>query len=230
MKTDVCFWLCERRYMEAPEFWEMYAPGGARFAVAAICLPIMIFFLVLFLVRLVKVWRSNSAADVLIRNFTLSISKGDPERARGNVRAVVPIAMVGISLSTLALYVFLRLIPGFPWQYLSVATAMVLTNIYWGATWWTIIYFNRPKFLVPPHMRGDRGLRAVLRDRRAMEPGPRTVPPRGIEGLDEPLGWQGSPERSGRGAGGASDSDDSRAASAGRRRDRRRRRSDDPSG
>jgi hypothetical protein len=111
-------------------------------------------------------WRSPERATILSDRVTNGMGHGDLERSRAHVRAL-PVAVTLGALLVVELLVLLSLqgedqldVAG------PVALASMLLNNSLLVLWSLIFWLNRPRFLVPPHMRGDKGFVHVRRIRR----------------------------------------------------------------
>jgi hypothetical protein len=94
------------------------------------------------------------------------MGRGDLERSRAHVRALA----VAVTLGALLIVELFMLSSLQGEDQLDVAApvalAGMLLNISLLVLWALIFWFNRPRFLVPPHMRGDKGFVHVRRVRR----------------------------------------------------------------
>ncbi|MEU0938873.1 MULTISPECIES: hypothetical protein [unclassified Embleya] len=108
--------------------------------------------------RTSDIWRSARVADDIVSAFR-AVPLGDPAR-RGLVRAM---ALVAIQMWCVSIVIAVS-----PWfaadgespaafrGYLSMAAIVVLLVVVVIEA--TVILFNRPRNLVAPHMRGERGV------------------------------------------------------------------------
>jgi hypothetical protein len=143
------------------------APGGLRtpWFVLAICA----LFLVLLPVALVRHWQSKSQPY----DFSLSgvIYKSRNLR-KGHVRALpVMFAWWMVVCLTIGL---MFLAPEYPPDvenpYYSWGIVVIFASAFVAAVlYWLVVLFNKPSFIVAPHLRGETGL---IRSRRAEAPSP----------------------------------------------------------
>jgi hypothetical protein len=116
-----------------------------------------------------RVWRDPAYADLMARSgrvlpFSKATSRGV---TRGMIGLWAGLAFIGAGTIAVALT-----LSGPTHTNSAVITAVTLYGI--GllgiALNVTIIWFNRPRFLVPPHMRGEDGLFTAWRKSRHMPP------------------------------------------------------------
>lgn len=167
MRIEVDPEVWSREWWWDAEFWDSYAPGGLAFTVLLACGSLYAVLMAMFWMRTARLWKEPDVAVVLTKNMRLSLGDGSWDSSRSHVRASVAISVIGAQILIGVSVFFVRFIPGAPWQYIPIALALVVTNIFWGVVWLSIVWLNRPQFLVPPHMRSDPGLlevRRALRD------------------------------------------------------------------
>lgn len=111
-------------------------------------------------------WGNPERATILSDRVSHGMGRGDLERSRAHVRALpVAVTLGALLIVELLVLSFLQgedqLDAAAP-----VALAGMLLNISLLVLWSLIFWLNRPRFLVPPHMRGDKGFVQVARVRR----------------------------------------------------------------
>jgi hypothetical protein len=96
-----------------------------------------------------------------------------PERAIAYDRSAVPMALMMGFVGLLLLSVAVtgpRLGPGTGG--LWAAAAFLVLSLLSGIVYWTVMQFNKPRFLVPPRLRAEPGLAAIRRRSRGRPRGP----------------------------------------------------------
>ncbi|MYS79119.1 hypothetical protein [Embleya scabrispora] len=108
--------------------------------------------------RTSDIWRSARVADDIVSAFR-AVPLGDPAR-RGLVRAMGLVAIqmwcVSIVIAVSPWFAADDESPAAFWGYLSMAAVVVLLAV--AVIEATVILYNRPRNLVAPHMRAERGV------------------------------------------------------------------------
>ncbi|WP_406299485.1 hypothetical protein OG948_30225 [Embleya sp. NBC_00888] len=108
--------------------------------------------------RTTDIWRSARVADDIVLAFR-SLPLGDPAR-RGLVRAMALVAIqmwcVSVVIAVSPWFAAEGESPAAFWGYLSMVAILVLLAV--AVVEATVILFNRPRNVVAPHMRAERGL------------------------------------------------------------------------
>lgn len=112
--------------------------------------------------KVVQLWRNPALVDFFMSAFTF-LPFG-PEARRGEVRSL---ALTVVSLWAIGILVIAGLWDG-EFNDALAATVLVAVVVIMGclATEVCVILFNRPKFVVPPHMRSEPGVLTARRTKR----------------------------------------------------------------
>lgn len=112
----------------------------------------------------VRLWFNPRRVAILVARMKNGIGRGDEILSRAHVRAMSVICVIGLS-TTFGSSIINSAAMGFePPDSLGVVILLSIpANVLMLILWWSIVYFNQPKFLVPRHMRSDSGLRAARR-------------------------------------------------------------------
>ena len=112
----------------------------------------------------VRLWFDSRRVAVLVARMKNGIGRGDEMLSRAHVRALSVICMIGLTI-TFGSSIINAAEMGFePPEFIgAIILASIPANVLMLIFWWSIVYFNQPKFLAPPHMRSDSGLRAARR-------------------------------------------------------------------
>lgn len=117
----------------------------------------------------VALWRRESALRVLMPRMLAGIGRGDYDLARGHLRAFPVITAIGVvTVAAVLPGPVLLFTGGVPRWALAVTLAALPLDVILVALWACIVLCNRPRLLVPPHMRKDQGLLATRRARKRL--------------------------------------------------------------
>lgn len=116
-----------------------------------------------------RLWLDERRVGVLVARMKNGIGRGDEALSRAHVRALPVICFIGAStvLDGFVLNHLTESDGGLPGVMGWLVALSIPVNGLMLALWAIIVYFNRPKFIVPPHMRNDHGLRAVRKEENA---------------------------------------------------------------
>ncbi len=112
-----------------------------------------------------RAWTGRITADELGSVATMYSSEN---LRRGHARATLPVMAAGYAVFGLGFVVviFPDPAPGQETALGLLVAVLVLCCLLAIALYWSIVLFNRPKFLVPPPMRDDLGALEARRRRR----------------------------------------------------------------
>ncbi|WP_423461986.1 hypothetical protein ACO229_15050 [Promicromonospora sp. MS192] len=111
----------------------------------------------------VRLWFDPRRIPVLVARMRNGIGRGDLLRSRAHVRALPVICVMGGLLVVDGVILNRAAGADLPQALGAFVFFSIPGNGILLALWAAIVWFNRPRFLVPPHMRADAGLRAARR-------------------------------------------------------------------
>lgn len=118
---------------------------------------------------LVPLWFGNQRMYEVVRQANLTALTDDSDKAQAMVRGLpaVWLGMMGLTVGGgVALHDTLvngnELLTDGAFIALVIGLLVMVLGLLLD---WTVVRFNQPKFLVPPHLRGEPGFNEVLRDR-----------------------------------------------------------------
>ena len=110
----------------------------------------------------VRLWLDPERVAILVARMRNGIGRGDDDLSRAHVRALLVICLIGLTTTFGGSVINAAGMGYSPPDGLGVLILLSIpANGLMLVLWWSIVYFNRPKLLVPPHMRPDLGLRAT---------------------------------------------------------------------